>query len=42
MIGLTYMFILRLNRKEVTDGNYVLVVAEFIATLIALVIIRNT
>ena len=42
MLSSLYLFILQLNNKRTEDGNYVLVVVELIATVLIVIIIRNT
>ena len=42
MFNSLYIFILRLNREEVTEGQFFLALAELAATVITVAIIRNT
>lgn len=41
MINSLYIFILKMHEKHVTEGNFFLVVAELVATLIAIATICN-
>ena len=42
MLQLTYIFIQKLNRRPLSDGDYALTVAEFVFWAIICGIIRNT
>jgi len=37
-----YNFVLRMNNKQVTEGNFFMVVVELLATVVIVAIIRNT
>jgi hypothetical protein len=42
MLNSIFIFVLRLTRKEVSDGNFCMVLAELVATVVIVAIIRNT
>lgn len=42
MINSISIFVLRMNHRQVTDGQFFLAMAEFVATAIIVAIIRNT
>lgn len=42
MLNSLYIFILRVNNRSVTDGQFALALFEMAATVIVVAIVRNT
>ena len=42
MINSLYIFVLKLNNKQIGDGPFFMAAIEFLATIIVVAIIRNT